>query len=99
MTPPATAESRRTDIRELADLLVESDLIAVALSGGGRILFANSAFCILFGHPEGLTDVPLTNLVIPEHRDRLAAAPQSVAAVPLDCIAGGLHADGSIFDV
>ena len=99
MTPPATAENRRTDLRELADLLVESDLIAVALSGGGKILFANNAFCTLFGHPEGLTDVPLTDLVIPEHRDRLAAAPQSIAAVTLDCIASGLHGDGTIFDV
>jgi diguanylate cyclase (GGDEF)-like protein/hemerythrin-like metal-binding protein/PAS domain S-box-containing protein len=99
MTSPATAESRRTDIRELAGLVVESDLIAVALSGGGRILFANKAFCTLFDRPDGLTDVPLTDLVIQEHRDRLATASQSVPAVTLDCIASGLRTDGTIFDI
>jgi diguanylate cyclase (GGDEF)-like protein/hemerythrin-like metal-binding protein/PAS domain S-box-containing protein len=99
MTPPAKAAHHRTDIRELADLLIESDLIAVALSGGGRILFANKAFCTLFDRPEGLIDVLLTELVIQEHRDRLAAASQSVPAVTLDCIASGLRAGGTIFDV
>jgi len=99
MTSPATAESCLTDIRELGDLLVKSDLIAVALSGGGRILFANKAFCTLFDRPEGLADVPLADLVIPEHRGRLATTQQSVAAVTLDCIATGLRAGGTIFDV
>jgi diguanylate cyclase (GGDEF)-like protein/hemerythrin-like metal-binding protein len=57
---------------ELAALLVQSDLIALALVRDGAVVFANAAFHHLFGGAGGLSGEPFLDLVAPSHRERAA---------------------------
>ncbi len=82
----------------LASLLVESDLIALAVARNGRLLFANGAFRALVGRSDDLVGIPLSELVIPTHWDRLTEALQSVGTASVDCIVSVAHAAGSVFD-
>ena len=57
MLAAATGEGREANARALANSLVESDLIALALATHGVLRFANPAFCTLFGRSGGVVGI------------------------------------------
>jgi diguanylate cyclase (GGDEF)-like protein/hemerythrin-like metal-binding protein/PAS domain S-box-containing protein len=92
------AVTRPATLRGLAGPLVESDLIALAVARNTNLLFANRAFCTLFGREDGLLGLPVIELVIAAHRERLAQALGLAGGAGTDCIASVVRADGSVID-
>jgi diguanylate cyclase (GGDEF)-like protein/hemerythrin-like metal-binding protein/PAS domain S-box-containing protein len=92
MDPPA-------DPYSFAALLVESDLIALALTRGDTLLFANAAFCRLFGRSDDLRGTLVASLVAPAHRDRIASVLLAARRTQAICVAEALRSDGRAVEV
>lgn len=99
MLAAATGEGREANARALANSLVESDLIALALATHGVLRFANPAFCTLFGRSGGVVGILVPELVIDAYRSQIEAALQAAMADSADCVAIALRADGTTLDV
>ncbi len=82
-----------------AALLVQSDLIALALVRRETLLFANAAFSRLFGQSDDLTATPIASLIAPVHRHRLAAVLLGCSRRPAICVAEVLRNDGRTTEV
>jgi diguanylate cyclase (GGDEF)-like protein/hemerythrin-like metal-binding protein/PAS domain S-box-containing protein len=95
---PMPTESQ-TDIGQLAALLINSNLIALALADHDRLLFVNTAFSRLFGRTGDLADVSILDLVQPVHREHVRAALAARIGPPRSCVAEALRDDGLAFDV
>ncbi len=87
------------DPGSFAALLVQSDLIALALARGDTLLFANAAFCRLFDRPDDLSGTPLAALVARVHRGRIAAVLRAAGREPAICVAEALRDDGRTVEV
>ncbi|MGZ4953929.1 MAG: PAS domain S-box protein [Methylobacter sp.] len=85
--------------------LVEQSLAGIYILQDGRIRYANPGFAAIFGYDssEALIDsVPVTDLVIPEDRERVVENVRrriEGEIVDLHYIFSGLHRDGSRIDV
>jgi diguanylate cyclase (GGDEF)-like protein/hemerythrin-like metal-binding protein len=83
----------------LAALLINSNLIALALADRDRLLFVNAAFRRLFDRPGGLEDVSLLDLLLPAHRQPAAAVLQRTNGRPALCIAEAFRGDAKTFEI
>jgi diguanylate cyclase (GGDEF)-like protein/hemerythrin-like metal-binding protein/PAS domain S-box-containing protein len=90
---------RPVDARALADSVIQTDLIALAMSRDGAVLFANSGFRALFGDAKQLVGVRIPDLVVEPHRKRLEDALGTAMRTPTECVARVARTDGSTFDV
>jgi diguanylate cyclase (GGDEF)-like protein/hemerythrin-like metal-binding protein/PAS domain S-box-containing protein len=99
LVSPTLRAAPPADPGSFAALLVQSDLIALALARGDTLLFANAAFCSLFGRSDDLTGTPVASLVAPVHRNRIAAALQAGGRAQAICVAEALRDDGRVVDV
>jgi diguanylate cyclase (GGDEF)-like protein/hemerythrin-like metal-binding protein/PAS domain S-box-containing protein len=97
-SPPPLAEPPANP-GSFAALLVQSDLIALALARGDMLLFANAAFCGLFGRSDDLSGTPIAALVAPVHRNRVAAVLRSAGREPAICVAEALRNDRRMVEV
>jgi len=95
----APIEGPLTDRGSLAALLVQSDLIALALARGGTLLFANAAFCRLFDRSDDLIGTPVASLAAPVHRGRIAAMLRTAGPEQSICVADVLWNDGRTVEV
>jgi diguanylate cyclase (GGDEF)-like protein/hemerythrin-like metal-binding protein len=91
--------TRRTETSALAALVVDSDLVALALTDQGRILFANAAFNRLFERSGGLADVRIVDLLLPADREPLCAALRAADELPPMCVAKAFRGASVTFDV
>ena len=89
----------RTDVGSLAALLINSNLIALALADRDQIMFANSAFSRLFGRPDGLADISILDLLLPAHRGRVAAVLGAVNRPPPARVAEAFRGNSMTFEV
>lgn len=96
---PAPRAARPANQAALASLLVQSDLIALALARGRTLLFANAAFGKLFGLAGTIAGTLVTDLVVPRHHDRIAAMLQAADREQSVCVADVASADGSAIQV
>lgn len=87
------------DAGELAALLVQSDLAALAFTRGRTLIYANSAFRRLFSVPDIQADTALDTLIVPDDRDRVAGLLRGDGHAPATCVAAALRADGSTVDI
>jgi diguanylate cyclase (GGDEF)-like protein/hemerythrin-like metal-binding protein/PAS domain S-box-containing protein len=94
---PAIAPPPETSA--LATLVVDSNLIALALTDHDRVLFANAAFGRLFGRPGELVGVPIVDLLVPEYREPVYAALQAPDGPPPVCVAKAFRGASETFDV
>jgi diguanylate cyclase (GGDEF)-like protein/hemerythrin-like metal-binding protein len=99
MQPTVQSHASRTSAEALAALLINSNLIALALADHDRLLFVNAAFRRLFNHPGGLTDVSILDLLLPVHREPAANAMRATNGMSPLCIAEAFHGDAKTFEV
>jgi len=98
--PSASPEiAPRPEASALAALVVNSNLIALALADHDRIQFANAAFGRLFGRIGGLVGVPILDLLVPEYRAPVHAALRAPDGPPPACIAKAFRGTSETFDV
>jgi diguanylate cyclase (GGDEF)-like protein/hemerythrin-like metal-binding protein/PAS domain S-box-containing protein len=82
-----------------ATLLVQSDLIALALVRGATLMFANAAFTRLFGRSGDMTGTPVDALVAPAHRNRVASVLRDAGNTQAICVAEALRDDRRMVEV
>ena len=99
MHPALPRKSSRSDADALAALLIESNLIALALADRDRLRFANAAFRRLFDRPGGLEDVSIIDLLLPAHRGRIGVALSAPLGPPPPCIAEAFRGEARTFEV
>lgn len=99
LASPAPAAGPPADPVSFAALLVRSDLIALALARGDRLLFANAAFCGLFGQWDDLAGTAIAALIAPLHRDRVVEVLRTAGRTQAICVAEALRNDGRIVEV
>ena len=85
--------------RSFATLLVQSDLIALALARGDTLLFANTAFSNLFGRSHDVTGSKITTLIAPVHRNRIATVLRDANRTQAICVAEALRDDRRLVEV
>ena len=95
LVSPPPAEATPADPGSFAALLVQSDLIALALARDETVLFANAAFCRVFGRSADLAGTPLAALIAPAHRNRVAAILRASRRAPAICVAEVLRDDAA----
>jgi diguanylate cyclase (GGDEF)-like protein/hemerythrin-like metal-binding protein/PAS domain S-box-containing protein len=98
VAPPSLAATP-ADPASFAALLVQSDLIALALLRGATVLFANAAFHRLFGRSEELPGTPIADLVAPVHHNRLAAVLRDAGRGQSMCVVEALRSDRRMAEV
>jgi diguanylate cyclase (GGDEF)-like protein/hemerythrin-like metal-binding protein len=81
--------------------LVRSEVIAVALVEieHGKLRFANSGFCRLFGWSGGMELAAIGDLVDPADREYLETAVHDGAGQHVTCVAKGVRKDGANFGI
>jgi diguanylate cyclase (GGDEF)-like protein/hemerythrin-like metal-binding protein len=84
---------------ELAALLVQSDLAALAFTCGDKLVQANGAFCRLFSISGIVAGTPLDSLILPADRDRIAGLLHEYGDAPTACVVSARRGDGSTIDV
>jgi len=99
MPSPTPEIAPWTETGALAALVVNSNLIALALTDQGRVQFANAAFGRLFGRPGGLAGVPIVDLLVPEYREPVYAALWAEDGPPPACVAKAFRGTSETFDV
>jgi diguanylate cyclase (GGDEF)-like protein/hemerythrin-like metal-binding protein/PAS domain S-box-containing protein len=99
LVSPPPVETTPADPGSFATLLVQSDLIALALARGESVLFANAAFCRLFGRSDDLAGTPVAALVAPAHRNRVASILRAAVRAPAICVAEVLRNDRRMTEV
>ncbi len=99
LVSPPPAEATPADPGSFAALLVQSDLIALALARDETVLFANAAFCRVFGRSADLAGTPLAALIAPAHRNRVAAILRASRRAPAICVAEVLRDDRRMAEV
>jgi diguanylate cyclase (GGDEF)-like protein/hemerythrin-like metal-binding protein/PAS domain S-box-containing protein len=99
LVSPPPADPTPADPGSFAALLVQSDLIALALARDDSVLFANAAFCRLFGWSDDLAGTPLAALVAPAHRNRVATILRAAGRAPAICVAEVLRNDRRMTEV
>lgn len=87
------------DPSAFAALLVQSDLIALALARGDTLLFANAAFCRLFGRREEVSGQQVASLFVLAHRARVTAALRSARPRQTSCVAEVVRTEGTVVAV
>lgn len=70
----------------VASLLVQSDLIALALADGDCLLFANATFARLFGCAGTVAGRRLSDLTAPAHRGAVAGLLSAAHRAPASCV-------------
>jgi diguanylate cyclase (GGDEF)-like protein/hemerythrin-like metal-binding protein len=83
----------------MAALLINSNLIALALLDHDRVLFANAAFHRLFDHRGGLANACIIDLLLPAHRALLEGALRADNEPPRACVAEAFRGDATTFEV
>lgn len=99
MQPALPRNTTGADADASASLLINSNLIALALADQDRLLFVNAAFRRLFDRPGGLEGVSILELVPPAHRGRLATALSARHGPPSPCIAEAFRGESRTFEV
>ncbi len=99
LVPPAPSPNQPGDPNSFATLLVQSDLIALALARDSTLLFANAAFRDLFGRSNDLAGTPAGFLVSEHHRDRFAAVLHPSGHEAAICVVEAMREDGRAVDV
>ncbi len=99
MQPVLSPDMAQPDAEALAALLINSNLIALALADRGRLRFANTAFRRLFDRPGGLEGASLLDLVLPAHRDRVRPALVDACGASPICIAEAFRGEAGTFEV
>jgi hypothetical protein len=75
------------DESALGAVLINSNLIALALADMDQLLFVNAAFNDIFGRRSGLAGVSLLDLLLPVHREWVGAALRAGRGPTLACVA------------
>jgi diguanylate cyclase (GGDEF)-like protein/hemerythrin-like metal-binding protein len=94
---PETEHGNDTGL--MSALVVNSDLIAVALGDHGHIRFANAAFNRLFRRHDGPTDASILDLLLPEHREGVAAVMRATTAQQPSCVGAAFRGEDGPVDV
>ena len=100
--PDATSVNNtrfRTDPGSLATALINSNLVALALTDHDRLVFANAAFRGLFGRHDGSADQSILDLLLPRHRQWVAAALTAENGIPPLILAEASRGDTTTFEV
>jgi diguanylate cyclase (GGDEF)-like protein/hemerythrin-like metal-binding protein/PAS domain S-box-containing protein len=88
-----------TDAERLAALVTNSNLIAIGLAKRNHIVFANAAFGRLFERPGGLSGMPIRDLLMPAHRERIDAILRNDSGALPPCVAEAFRGDSTTFEV
>ena len=87
------------DRSSLADLLLHSKVVPLALADGDRLVFANDGFRHLLGGTEAVVGHRIFDLFAPSEHDRIAAALRACGRPEGMCVAAAIRPDGSSADI